>query len=162
MSEPLSRAGFRRTVSKLPFVLTRGRPVGRPLRGHMSFLRGRLILHARSRSTSPRARALPVAPVTLTGLRLTRVQRHMTSQHCASPDPEQPGDQAGVRHLNLPGQRTNNASDPLRLRAHLEGHFAIPLERTQDRRDALGRRGPRHRTVTPVRAVRGIKPTKRG
>ncbi len=60
-SLPSTRAGqgrgIRRTMSRLPFVLTRTE-LTPGMRGHMRFLRGRPILGRRSRSTSRSARAL--------------------------------------------------------------------------------------------------------
>jgi hypothetical protein len=51
---------FRRTMmSKLPFVLSLGKPNGRSRRGHMRLVRGRPILGGRSFKTKRDARALP-------------------------------------------------------------------------------------------------------
>ena len=69
---------------------------------------------------------------------------------------KQPRNLAGVSHLNLPGQRTNDAGDPLGLRTHLESHLNIPRERTQDSRDRFDRRRTRHRTIPPLGTIRRI------
>lgn len=72
-------------MSKLPFVLTWDRPVGRPTQGHMRFVRGRPILHARSWMTNLRARALPYASRLLDpSFAPERLMRH-TSFHMDSP-----------------------------------------------------------------------------